>query len=241
MTAAVVLFSGGQDSTTCLYWAKHRLAGVTEVHTVSVYYGQRHNAELRAARHIAELAGVASHVEIDLGVIMTGGESALLLGNENELKGEGGMVDREMPQGLPTSFVPGRNLMMLSLAVARAGAVGAGNVVTGVCQTDYSGYPDCRDGFIRSLQSCVLQSWPSGHSFPVIHTPLMDRTKAETVILASNLPGCLSALAYSVTCYRGKRPGCGTCPACLLRARGFQEAGIRDPSLDLGGTDLEIR
>jgi 7-cyano-7-deazaguanine synthase len=231
MTKAVVLFSGGQDSTTCLYWAKHRLGADVEVHALSVYYGQRHAAELDAAFRIAHMADVASHVSVDLGTIMTGGESALLAANFNdEIKAEGGIVDREMPQGLPTSFVPGRNLMLLALAVARAGALGAQHIVTGVCQTDYSGYPDCRENFIRSMQSAIMQAWPTGVREPQIHTPLMDRTKAETVVLASNLPGCLDALALSVTCYHGKRPGCGTCPACLLRARGFQEAGIADPA-----------
>jgi 7-cyano-7-deazaguanine synthase len=229
MKTALVLLSGGQDSTTALYWAKH-VYGADVIHTLSLYYGQRHHVELSAARMVSTMAGVESHVEVDLGTVMIGGASALLLGNENVITGSGGLPDAEMPQGLPTSFVPGRNLMFLAIAAARAGAVGADVIVTGVCQTDYSGYPDCRVPFIKALQGAVDAAWPSEVNAPAVLTPLMHMTKAETVRLARELPGCWDALALSVTCYHGKVPGCGTCPSCTLRARGFADAGETDPA-----------
>lgn len=230
MTAskALVLLSGGQDSTTCLYWAKHQLAPV-ELHALTVQYGQRHATELDAARDIAIEAGCASHVNVLLSPLFVGSESALV-GDAHELRADGGHIDKEMPQGLPTSFVPGRNLLFLAAAAARAGAVGATAIVTGVCQTDYSGYPDCRVPFINAMQAAIVNAWPSGAPVPTIHTPLMHLTKAETVHLARDLPGCWEALGRTVTCYLGKRPGCGTCPACALRVQGFAEAGYDDPS-----------
>lgn len=238
MSKAVVLLSGGQDSTTCLYWAKSRIVGVTEVHALSVNYGQRHLSELQAAFSVARLAGCASHVVVDVDGLFDGSASAMIDrlsanrpgGTDVELSGDGGMVDDKAPNGLPTSFVPGRNLMLLGLAVSRAGALGATHVVVGVCQTDYSGYPDCRADFVAAFQGAVGQAWPSGHAAPIVHVPLMWRTKAETVVLARELPGCWEALAVTVTCYNGQRPGCGTCPSCELRRKGFADAGEVDPS-----------
>jgi 7-cyano-7-deazaguanine synthase len=229
VTAALVLLSGGQDSTTCLFWAKERLPGVTELHALNLLYGQRHRSEIVAAAQIAKLAGCASYLSLDVSHLMFGSKSALI-DQTGDLKGDGGMRDPEAPNGLPTSFVPGRNLMMLGLAVARAGVVGATHIVTGVCQTDYSGYPDCREQFITAMQGAVAQAWPGDEPVPIIHTPLMHRTKAETVKLARELPGCWEALGKSVTCYLGQRPGCGECPACHLRVKGFAEAGFLDPS-----------
>lgn len=226
---ALVLLSGGQDSTTCLYWAKERIAGVTEVHALSVRYGQRHQSELVAAAEIASAAKVTSYVSMDVSVLMAGSMSALI-DTFKEIKADGGLKDVEAPTGLPTSFVPGRNLMFLALAAARAGAIGATHIVTGVCQTDYSGYPDCRQTFIEAMQGAVAFAWPTGEPVPIIHTPLMWRTKAESVKLARELPGCWDALGKTVTCYHGQRPGCGECPACVVRARGFEQAGMIDPA-----------
>lgn len=230
---AVVLLSGGQDSTTCLFWAKHKLVDMeseepVELHTLSVHYGQKHARELEAARRIAMDAGVESHVEIDLGLLMTGGESDLLAASTRGVLPKGGMKDREMPTGLPTSFVPGRNLLFLAAATARAGAVGARSIITGVCQTDYSGYPDCRDSFINAMNAAIGMAWPSMEPAPSVITPLMNLTKTETVQLARTLPGCWEALANSVTCYYGR--ACGECPACFLRRRGFADAGELDPA-----------
>jgi len=222
---AVVLLSGGQDSVTCLYWA---LANFDTVYAVSVNYGQRHSSELAAAAKIAAKAGV-QHTVLELPALAQIADSDLVR-KDTAIAGSGGHPDKEMPEGLPTSFVPGRNLLFLGLASAYAVKMGAGNVITGVCQTDYSGYPDCRDEFVKALNVAVNLAMPS--SRPVaIHTPLMYLTKAETVELAKSLgTECLAALGESITCYNGLRPGCGTCPACTLRAAGFAEAGVPDPS-----------
>lgn len=225
MSKAVALLSGGQDSTTCLYWAKQNF---DEVHAVSVFYGQRHRAELEAATKIAELAGVR-HDVLELPVLGKLGDSALV-DEKKDLTWEGGRPDAAMPQGLPSSFVPGRNILFLTLAAAVAIKDGAHDIVTGVCQADYSGYPDCRRTFVDALEKALEQGLPSSCHPVRALTPLMWLTKAETVKLAKRLPGCWDALAHSITCYLGQRPGCGECPACKLRAVGFNEAGEQDPS-----------
>lgn len=224
MTRAVALLSGGQDSTTSLFWAKQHF---DEVHAVSVNYGQRHVAELEAAREIAELAQVPHRV-FDLGLLGQLGDSALVDPSQ-PLTWSGGREDAEMPQGLPSSFVPGRNVLLLSTAAAYAVKLGAKDIVAGMCQTDYSGYPDCRREFMDSLEVTLTLAMPSSAGPIRIITPVMWLTKAETVLLASRL-GCFGALALSITCYHGKRPGCGKCPACALRAKGFKEAGFPDPA-----------
>jgi 7-cyano-7-deazaguanine synthase len=241
VTRAVVLLSGGQDSATCLFWARHRLP-VTEVHALTCYYGQRHHAELAAAHEIGRLADVESHVEVDLGPLFYGSASAMFLGSRAEVAAGGGMRDAAAPAGLPTTFVPGRNLLFLAAAVAHAGTVGADYIVTGVCQTDYSGYPDCRLIFIDAFNRAARAGWPSGHPAPEVKVPLMQSTKADTVRLMYELAvlggghagwresAAWRALGMSVTCYRGLRPGCGECPACQLRARGFADAGFSDPA-----------
>lgn len=227
MTKAIVLLSGGQDSTTSLFWAKQEFGG--DLIAVSVYYGQRHEAELPAAQDIAKLAGVAKHIMLRADVLANIGDSDLVK-KGTEIKASGGYTDTAAPGGLPSSFVPGRNLLLLTLAAAVAVREGAKDIVTGVCQTDYSGYPDCRREFIDSLEGTLRLAMPSGSGPFKIHTPLMHLDKRETVKLAGRLPGCWEALAKSITCYEGKRPGCGKCPACTLRAKGFEEAGDVDPA-----------
>ncbi len=213
-TAAVVLFSGGQDSTTCLAWAQARYA---RVETITIDYGQRHRIELAAAAVIAARAGVPQRVIPCDSFRALGGNS--LTGDEAV---EGGV--RAATQ-LPNTFVPGRNLIFLTLAAAYAYQRGISEIVTGVCQTDYSGYPDCRETTMTALQASLR----TGMEFPVtIHTPLMHLTKAQTVHLIRDL-GKLELLAWTHTCYNGLVPPCGTCPACELRAKGFREAGVGDP------------
>jgi 7-cyano-7-deazaguanine synthase len=230
---AVVLFSGGQDSTTCLYMA---MRDFDRVVALSVYYGQRHRPELVAAHDIAKLAGVESYfVEIpDYGKLVSGA-SALIDSSVAEdavqpLFADGGFIDAMAPTGLPTSFVPGRNAVLLTLAAGLAVRLGGKDIVSGVCQTDYSGYPDCRRDFIDAMETALSLAMPSSAGPIRITTPLMRLTKAQTVNLARGLPGCWEALALSVTCYLGKRPGCKTCPACVLRAKGFADAGVVDPA-----------
>lgn len=227
MSAALVLLSGGQDSTTSLFWARMFF---DEVVAVSISYGQRHRSELRAAKAIADFAGLGTHhYVLPLAVLQSIGDSALV-DETKPIEGSGGYADAQMTHGLPTSFVPGRNLLMLSAAAALAVKLNISDIVTGVCQTDYSGYPDCRREFIDSLEATLTLAMPSSAGPFRIHTPLMHMSKGETVRLAHRLPGCWEALGLSVTCYEGQRPGCGECPACVLRAAGFAEAGLEDPA-----------
>lgn len=221
---AVVLHSGGQDSTTCLFWARERFS---EVHSVSIDYGQRHRVELEAAAKIGKMARVASHTVLALPALAQLSDSDLVRSN-TEIQASGGRPDQAMPEGLPSSFVPGRNILFLSLAAALAAKVGARYVATGVCQTDYSGYPDCREEFVLAMNKAINLGFPSSCEVELL-TPLMFLTKRQTVELAMSLDGCMDALAHSVTCYNGQVPGCGECPACLLRAKGFEEAGVHDP------------
>ena len=216
---ALVVLSGGQDSTTCLYWAIDRF-GAASVDTLTFDYGQRHRIELECAQHVAAHAGVPSTIlPIDTFAAL-GGDA--LTDSDIDVQNE-----VEPSSGLPNTFVPGRNLVFLTFAAAFAWQRGIGNVVTGVAQTDYSGYPDCREATITSLQHTIRL----GMEFEVsLHTPLMHLSKKETVELARDL-GALPAMALTHTCYNGKRPPCGECPACVLRARGFAEAGVEDPLL----------
>jgi 7-cyano-7-deazaguanine synthase len=216
---ALVVLSGGQDSTTCLYWAIDRF-GVDHVDSVTFDYGQRHSVELECAARVAEFAGVSNRV-LPIDTFAALGGDALTDSAVDVMAG----VDSD--SGLPNTFVPGRNLVFLTFAAAYAYRLGAGNLVTGVAQTDYSGYPDCREGTITSLQHTLCL----GMEFEVvIHTPLMHLSKSETVELARDL-GALPAMTLTHTCYNGQRPPCGACPACKLRAKGFAEAGIEDPLL----------
>jgi 7-cyano-7-deazaguanine synthase len=216
---ALVVLSGGQDSTTCLYWAIDRY-GWPNVDTLTFDYGQRHRIELECARQIASQAGVPNTVlPIDTFAAL-GGDALTDMDVDVQ-------QDLDTSGGLPNTFVPGRNLVFLTFASAYAYQRRIGNIVTGVAQTDYSGYPDCREGVITSLQQTIRL----GMEFDVsLHTPLMHLSKKETVQLARDL-GALPAMALTHTCYNGKRPPCGECPACVLRARGFAEAGIEDPLL----------
>lgn len=234
---AVVLLSGGQDSTTCLFWAKRRFDKLT---ALSFDYGQRHSTELGAACSIAKLAEV-EHVVLPLNVLAALGSSALV-NHAEALTAGGGFEDEAAPGGLPSSFVPGRNLLFLTVAAALAVKQGAKDIVAGVCQTDYSGYPDCRRMFIDAAQRALTLAMPSSAGPLVIHTPLMDLSKAETVVLARRMGiDCWAALGRSVTCYEGRRPGCGDCPACVLRSRGFKEAGLSDPSHERSSNDHRLR
>jgi len=216
MEGAVCLTSGGQDSTTCLFWAKKRFAPVL---ALAFDYGQRHRVELQAAQTVCELAKVPLTV-LPLEVFRYLGGTALLDASQ-EIRADGGRA------GLPNTFVPGRNLLFLTVAAAVAYQHAIAHLVLGVCQTDYSGYPDCREQTMRAMEQALIL----GLDYTLhLHTPLMHLTKAQTVRLAQDV-GALDALAYSHTCYTGVFPPCATCPACQLRARGFAEAGIPDPLL----------
>lgn len=217
---ALVLLSGGQDSTTCLYWAKEHYK---EVVALNILYGQRHSVECESAKKIATLARVEYH-QINLGnVFQQIGDSALLNSDDDVT------AEHRAGGGLPASFVPGRNIILITFAAAFAFKRDITDIITGVCQTDYSGYPDCRHSTMMQLGMTLKMAL----DYPVsIKTPLMKKTKKETVIMASLMPGCWDALSYSHTCYNGQVPPCGKCPACELRAKGFAEANRNDPLVD---------
>lgn len=214
---ALVVLSGGQDSTTCLYWAIERF-GVGNVRAISFDYGQRHRIELDCARRVAEQAGVAQ-VCLPIDTFAALGGNALTDENINIKKLTDSASD------LPNTFVPGRNLIFLTFAAAYAWQHGIHDIVTGVAQTDYSGYPDCREETMRALKKSLRLGMESDFD---LHTPLMHLSKKETVELARDL-GALDAMALTHTCYNGARPPCGECPACELRAKGFADAGVDDP------------
>ena len=215
MATALVLLSGGQDSATCLALAIAEF-GAAEVMTLSFDYGQRHRIELQKAQILAATAGV-SYQEVALPFI--GGLS------HNALTDNTMVIDALGPESMPNTFVPGRNLFFLSVAAVVAKQHGIRILYTGVCQTDYSGYPDCRDTFVKSLNVTLNLAMEDHFE---IRTPLMWMTKSETVLLMAEM-GRLEWYGHTYTCYEGVVPPCGTCPSCLLRAMGFHEAGIFDP------------
>lgn len=208
--SALVVFSGGQDSTTCLFWA---LKHFGQVRTVTFGYGQKHSAEIECARKIADKAGVPFHF-IDASFIAGLGASSL---TDTSMT-----MDQEKPADtFPNTFVPGRNLFFLSIAAVYARENGIRDIVTGVSQTDFSGYPDCRDSFIKSLN--VTLNLAMDEQFR-IHTPLMWIDKAQTWALADEL-GVLDLVRNeTLTCYNGiMGEGCGHCPACRLRSEGLRK------------------
>ena len=217
--SALVVLSGGQDSTTCLYWAIDSF-GRDNVSAITFDYGQRHRIELECARNIARQADIP--------------QVCLPIDTFSALGGDA-LTDTAIPVGnradddsnWPNTFVPGRNLIFLTYAAAWAWPRKIRHIVTGVAQTDYSGYPDCREESIASLQESLRLGMESDVE---IHTPLMHLSKKETVELARDL-GALDAMALTHTCYEGERPPCGSCPACELRSKGFAEAGVTDPLL----------
>jgi 7-cyano-7-deazaguanine synthase len=210
---ALVLFSGGQDSSTCLAQALHDFPNA--VTALCIHYGQRHKIEIEQAKKICDLAQVPLEI-IELPFIASLSSNAL--------------TNTEIPiqspsKGLPSTFVEGRNLFFLSVAAVKAKEQQISIIYMGVCETDYSGYPDCREDFIKSAQTTLSLAL----DYPIqIITPLMHLTKAQTVQLMKTL-GKLAWYTDSHSCYEGQRPACGQCPACLLRLKGFKEAGIKDP------------
>lgn len=216
---ALVVLSGGQDSTTCLYWALREF-GAANVEAVTFDYGQRHRVELDCARKIAQLAGVRQTV-LPIDTFAAIGGNAL---TDDSIAPEEGARD-DADTALPNTFVPGRNLVFLSFAAALAYTRGIEHVVTGVAQTDYSGYPDCRENTLKALELALRLGMDSRVT---LHAPLMFMSKADTVRLAQDV-GAMDAMAWSHTCYNGEVPPCGRCASCELRTKGFAEAGVADP------------
>ncbi|WP_404461838.1 7-cyano-7-deazaguanine synthase QueC [Sutcliffiella horikoshii] len=205
---AMVVFSGGQDSTTCLIWAMKKF---DEVEAVTFHYGQRHELEIECANDIAKELGV-KHRILDMSLLGQLTPNALTRDD----------IEIEEKEGeLPSTFVDGRNLIFLSFAAVAAKQIGARHIVTGVCETDFSGYPDCRDVFIKSMN--VTLNLSMDYPF-VIHTPLMWLNKEETWKLADDLDSLEFVRTKTLTCYNGViSDGCGECPACKLRKRGLDD------------------
>ncbi|CEP66265.1 Queuosine biosynthesis protein QueC [Moorella glycerini] len=221
MEKVIVVLSGGLDSTTCMAIA--RAAG-KEIYPLTFAYGQKHTVELEAARQVASYYGVSGrHKIINLEGLLSG--SALT------------DADKEIPTGrsiseigrvIPSTYVPARNIVFLALALAQAEPLDARAIYLGVNALDFSGYPDCRPEFISAFQEVINKGTAAGvegHGIR-IETPLIHLTKAEIIKTGIKL-GAPYHLSYS--CYQGSVPSCGTCDACLLRLKGFQEAGVTDP------------
>lgn len=216
---AVVLFSGGLDSTTALYLAKDK---GYQVHALSFNYGQSHNRELQAAKDVVEEVGVADHVVVETNMSAWGGSS--LTDGEVEIP-EGDEAKEE----IPSTYVPARNMIFLSYAASYAEAVGAQHVFIGVSEVDYSGYVDCRQEFIDAMENAINKGTVCAveEGNPIqIHAPFIDMTKAEEIELGMEL-----GVDYSLTwtCYRGGEVACGDCDSCVLRLKAFAAAGYEDP------------
>lgn len=207
MKKALVVFSGGQDSTTCLFWA---LKNFDYVETLTFNYNQRHKEEIEVAKAIAKDLGVPNTI-IDLSLLSQLTTNALTRADIDIVDGEDG--------NLPTTFVDGRNHLFLSFAAILAKSKETNHIITGVCETDFSGYPDCRDIFVKSLN--VTLNLSMDFNF-VIHTPLMWLDKKETWALAYDLGAFDYIREKTLTCYNGViGVGCGECPACKLRNKGL--------------------
>lgn len=220
--AVVVVLSGGQDSTTCLFWAKEYFEGAA-IHAITFDYGQRHSREINAAVRVAEMAGCATHEVVTLGPDVLAGTSPLV----DRTKDLEQYKDwKSLPGGLEKTFVPARNALFLTLAANRAYCYGTNAVVTGVCEEDFGGYPDCRRSFIDKLEKALSEGL---EHFIDIYTPLMSESKESTVRMAYEMPDCWEALAYTHTSYDGQFPPVGKDHATLLRAKGFEQAELPDP------------
>lgn len=218
---AVVILSGGLDSTTCMGFAKE--AGY-DMYPITFDYGQRHRIEINNARAVARFYGVADrHKIISLPFLRDFGGSAL---TDSSID----VPDATLPGGeeIPVTYVPGRNLLFLSIAASYAEAAGAEALYIGVNALDYSGYPDCRPEFIEQFERTVTvgtKAGVEGRRFRV-QTPLMHLTKADII-----REGTRMGVPYHLTtsCYNGKEFACGVCDSCVLRLKGFAEAGLKDP------------
>ncbi|EJK2113442.1 7-cyano-7-deazaguanine synthase QueC [Vibrio navarrensis] len=211
MNKAVVVFSGGQDSTTCLVQA---LNEYDEVHAITFDYGQRHRLEIEVAQQLAADLGVKAHKVMDVTLL---NELAISSLTRDDIP-----VSHELQaNGLPNSFVPGRNILFLTLAGIYAYQIGADTVITGVCETDFSGYPDCRDDFVKAMNRALVKGMDKALT---IKTPLMWLNKAETWALADQNKALQLVREKTLTCYNGViGDGCGDCPSCHLRKAGLDD------------------
>jgi len=242
MSKALVVLSGGQDSTTCLFWAKSKF---DEVRAITFNYGQRHIAELTAAAKIAKLASV-EHEIVNVPSILISRSPLTDPNVQLETYTDFNSMDKIIGDRVELTFVPMRNAFFLTLAANRALYFDCYNLVTGVCENDVTNYPDCREPFIISQEDTInralgfvtgIDDDGTRHNKFKIHAPLLKSSKSKTVLLSRELLGCWEALAYSHTCYAGKTPPCimtekQACHACTLRSKGFEEAGYKDPLIE---------
>jgi len=219
MKKAIVLHSGGLDSTTLLYHAKE--LGY-EVYAISFDYGQRHDKEIETAKNAARIAGVKDHKLVKINLDAWGGSALTdknidvpnFTGNENEI---------------PVTYVPARNMVFLSIAASWGEAIGAQDIFIGVSEVDYSGYVDCRQSFITAMENAINMGTVSAveQNMPfTIHAPFISMTKDQEIILGTKL-----GVDYGKTwsCYNGEDEACGTCDSCVLRLKAFEKAGLKDP------------
>lgn len=219
MKKAVVLLSGGLDSSTAIYLAKKE---GYEVYAISFDYGQRHDKELDCAKNIAEKAGVREHIIVTTNMNAWGGSA---LTDKNIEVPEG----KEESKEIPVTYVPARNMIFLSYAASYAEVVGAQDIFIGVSEVDYSGYVDCREEFISAMENAInngtVCAVEQGRKIK-IHAPFLHMTKAEEIKLGKEL-GVDYGLTWS--CYKGEELACGVCDSCMLRLKAFKEAGYEDP------------
>lgn len=220
MKKAIVLLSGGLDSTTALYFAKSQ--GFDELYAITFLYGQKHDKELKSAQAVAKTVGVKEHKIVNL--LLNQWHGCSLTDPDMDVKD--GNAER---QDIPDTYVPARNMVFLSVAASWADALDITDIFIGVSEVDYSGYVDCREEFIKAMEQAVNLGTVLGaekKQHITIHAPFMHMTKADEVKLGEQL-GVDFGLTW--TCYRGGDKPCGTCDSCLLRAKAFAEAGVEDP------------
>lgn len=243
MREALVILSGGQDSTTCLFWALHRF---DKVHAITFDYGQRHAREIEAAKTVAGMAGVASHeiVQVPNCLVST---SPLTSDTDLERYSDAESMEEVIGDRRELTFVPMRNALFLTIAANRAEANHIPNLVTGVCQMDNANYDDCRMVFIDAAETYINTALGHDHRGTPriqIHTPLMFLSKADTVMEAFDDPECWAALAHTHTSYAGEYPPIDKNHANVLRAQGFELANLPDPlvlrAVDEGLMDIPL-
>lgn len=229
-TKALVILSGGQDSTTCLFWAKRHY---DEIYAITFDYGQRHRLEIHSAMKVGKLAGVKLHELITLPNILVS-TSPLTSNNELEKYENADQMENAIGNRVELTFVPMRNMFFLTVAMNRAVDWDCRTLVTGICQEDNANYPDCTEDFRTSFERTANISLGAIDLITFkprfrIEAPLMHLSKADTAILAYSMPDCWKALAYTHTSYDGKYPPTDMNHANVLRAKGFEDACLPDP------------
>ncbi|WP_163328304.1 7-cyano-7-deazaguanine synthase QueC [Desulfurobacterium thermolithotrophum] len=221
MNSAIVILSGGLDSTTALYWAKKNF---NKVFAITFYYGQRHSLEVEMARIIAKNAKVEEHILFEVDISKFGGSA---LTDKNLEVPETQSIEEIKERGIPITYVPFRNGIFLSIAAAYAETKNTTNLVGGWNAVDYSGYPDCRPEFLAAMEEALNKGTKLGSEGKSwkIHAPLINLTKGEIIKLGLSLGADYS---YSISCYRGTEVPCGKCDSCVLRAKGWMEIGKED-------------